>query len=119
MKAPWEKAYDSVKDRRYGNLFFAGLAVSLGLAGLVVMSHGAADAEGAQKFVLSMLAGASLLLAVLIAWAVLRARRRRGGRFRSAPLSRDEMLKARSKLRNGMRIVQPPAPRAPDTDLRY
>ena len=63
--------------------------------------------------------GVVILTAALIWRANRQARARRAEKFGREQLSRDEMLKARSKLRNEMKPVRPAALRGPDTDLKY
>lgn len=52
---------------------------------------------------------------VAIRQAIVRGRQR----MNFPRLSHDEMIKARSKLKTGMKPVRRPAPRAPDTYLKY
>jgi hypothetical protein len=60
-----------------------------------------------------------LLLAAFVLWRVRRARARRTKNLTSEQLSRDELAKARSKLRSQFKSVKPVATRAPDTDLKF
>jgi len=99
MNSFWGNLYDTYKDRRYGILFlasFGGLVLSpilLPMMGLYVLGRG---------------------------WsAFCLARDNRRNKLRYSPLSRDELRVARSKLRNGMKPIHRPAPRAPDTFLKY
>ena len=66
-----------------------------------------------------LLPGFALLAAAFILKAVRRARARRGNKFSTEQLSRDELSKARSKLRSQIKPVKPAAPRAPDINLKY
>jgi uncharacterized membrane protein YfcA len=119
MKSFWEESYDSVKDRRYGMLFFATLLVFFGAIILGAAICAIMGANIFQEFVLPTLPGVAILLVALGWWCIRRMRKRRQERLRYATLSRDELAKARSKLRNNSRPVGRPAPRAPDIDLKY
>ena len=119
MKSFWQESYDGDKDRRYGLLFFAALLASPLAVALGALVYAIAGADTFPKFILPALPGIGFLLTALIWRAVRRARRNRSIRLKYASLSREEMLKARSKLKNGWKPVKPPAPRAPDTDLKY
>lgn len=119
MKSFWEESYDSAKDRRYGLLFFATLLVFL----VTVIVGGAiyviAGAMVFQQFVLPALTGVGIV-AVIVSWQLFRrARKRRAEQLKFANLSRDELAKARSKLRNNIKPVRPVVLPAPDTDLKY
>ena len=96
MNSFWENVYDRFKDRRYGVLFLFALVLSPIL--LLVMP----------------------LYGLSRAWSALCvARENRRNKWRRTPLSRDELRMARSKLRNGMKPVKHPGPRALDTNLKY
>ena len=99
MNSFWSNLYDTFKDRRYGVLFMVSLValvfspILLPVMGLYLLGWG---------------------------WSAFRlARANRRNRLRYLPLSRDELRVARSKLRNGMKPINRPAPRAPDTFLKY
>jgi ABC-type nickel/cobalt efflux system permease component RcnA len=119
MKSFWEESYDSVKDRRYGMLFFATLLVFFSAIILGAAIYGVMGADIFQEFVLPTLPGVAILLVALGWWWVRRARKRRRERLKYAALSRDELAKARSKLRNNAKPMRRAAPRAPDIDLKY
>ncbi len=128
MNSFWSNIYDDVKDRRYGMLFFAALLVSLGLILLVFWLRANLGAEEFYYSCLGLGPGLGLVLTAL-AWRWIRAvRRNRRERLKYSNLSRDELAKARSKLKNQtkpvkFRAVERPskraAPQAPNTDLRY
>jgi hypothetical protein len=65
------------------------------------------------------LLGIAVLVAAWVLSMVRRARARRGNKFSTEQLSRDELSKARSKLRSQIKPVKPAAPRAPDINLKY
>ena len=98
MIFPWNRVFEHFRDRSRGALFFCGLAVVLGsMAGLGILELNAG--EGAVDGVLAAMAGVMVVFWLLqIALWVRRARKRRGDRYKIAPLSRDEICKARSKL---------------------
>jgi hypothetical protein len=137
----WNNIYDDVKDRRYGTLFMATLFIGLPLLALALVAASGIFAELMDVFAgypdistfqfLSLVVLASLaLLAVVLLWRhwIRTGRKARRDRLKFSSLSRDELLKARSKLKGQMkpvkfRLVERPAkrvaPRAPDTDLKY
>jgi hypothetical protein len=142
----WNNIYDDDKDKRYGGLFLAILLIFfLGLPLLVALF--AAASEMFSDF-MDFLTGypemseyqaicACLLTALVLVALVLFGRRWvrigrtiRKERSKYSNLSRDELFKARSKLKNRMNPVkfraverpakrQAPTPRRPDTDLKY
>ncbi|HEY1786980.1 MAG TPA: hypothetical protein VGJ73_02435 [Verrucomicrobiae bacterium] len=137
----WNNIYDDVKDRRYGTLFlgtlFLGLpllALVLGVAGgtfaeLMDVLTGYPDINAFQFLFIILLAGLPVLTTVLLWRHWIRIERKtHRDRLKFSNLSRDELLKARSKLKGQMnpvkfRLVERPAKRAalraPDTDLKY
>lgn len=119
MKPIWEEFYDSTKDRRYGLLFFSALLMFLGVAALGGMTYAIAGADTFGEAVHSMLPAVGIFLVVLNWQLISRARRRREEKLKFDALSRDELAKARSKLRNGTRPIRPVDFREPDTDLKY
>jgi hypothetical protein len=97
-------------------LFLAVVLLSDNIADLISINF-TPDQLSKFKYVYA-LAGIALLAAFV--WrAVRRARARRGKKFAKEQLSRDELVKARSKLRNQIKPVKPVAPSAPDFDLKY
>jgi hypothetical protein len=99
MNSFWDNLYDRFKDRRYGVLFLVSL-VALVLSPVLLPAMGLYFlGRGWSAFCL--------------------AREDRRNQLRYSPLSRDELRVARSKLRNGMKPINRPAPRAPDTFLKY
>lgn len=137
----WNNIYDDVKDRRYGTLFFTTLLIGtpLVILGLFLVHATFADFRdflaglpGISTFqiVCLVLLAALALMAMAMFWRhwVKIGRKAREDRLKYSNLSRDELLKARSKLKNNMKPVQfraverpgkPVALRAPDTDLKY
>jgi hypothetical protein len=119
MKSFWEESYDSAKDRRYGMLFFATLLVLFGAIILGAAIYGIMGADIFREFVLPTLPGVAIFLFALGWWCIRRMRKRRQERLKYAALSRDELAKARSKLKNNAKPMRRAAPRAPDIDLEY
>ena len=122
MKSFWEKSYDGAKDRRYGMLFFGTLLVFFGAIALGAGVYGFSGTITFQEYSLPILLGAAVYFIVLfvLVWRWFRrARKCQQERLKYASLSRDELFKARSKLRNEVKLIRRPAPRAPDTDLKY
>jgi cobalamin biosynthesis protein CobD/CbiB len=90
----WGQVFEFVRERRNAMIFYGTLAVFLAVPVL------GAIAEGYHwlQYWPYALPGLGLLLLALV-WTGLRQRRtRRLNRYKSSPLSRDEMIKARSKL---------------------
>ena len=115
MNSPWDYGYDTFKDRRYGAIFWSTLLtiVAAFVLGAVIGLY------NLQIYFPYMLPGIGLMVLACGILAFRRAQARRRERLRRGPLSRDEMRVARSKLRNGMKPSQRPAPRVPDTNLKY
>jgi uncharacterized membrane protein YqjE len=123
----WSNIYDEVKDRRYGALFFSTLLtlfVSLGIMALIgALTNGVGLVPALFLF--------AIPFAVAMVCAVsscIRAWKYRDGSLNSSTLSRDELAKARSKLKKetkaaAFRTERRPARlvinRVPDTDLKY
>lgn len=130
MNSFWNNVYDDAKDRRYGALFFItllGCFLSL-FIGALVAAIKQSDFFDEYGQVL-LLVGA--ILALLLIWSVIkwgRARKWRKEHIKYSRLSRDELAKARSKLKYQMKPAAfkrqaAPAkrtpPRAPDINLKY
>jgi hypothetical protein len=119
MKSFWEEIYDSAKDRRYGFLFFATLLVFFGAVILGGVAYAIMGENGFQQFVVPALPGIGIFFIAFSYWRIRRMRKRRQERLKYATLSRDELAKARSKLRNKTKPMRRAALRAPDIDLKY
>ena len=119
MKSFLAESYDGAKDRRYGVLFFGTL---LGFVGAVVLGgiiYSIIGADNFKNYVVPALPGIAILL-VLSGWmSVRRAWKRRRERLENAALSRDELAKARSKLRTSMSPPRQAEVNMPDIDLKY
>lgn len=89
----WGNVFEYFKDRRLGSVFFGSLAVVIVLLVLV-----AAFFPILQQYWPTVLSAIGLLLLVRIWLALRQLRALRLNRYKSSPLSRDEMAKARSKL---------------------
>jgi hypothetical protein len=119
MNSFWINLYDRAKDRRYGAVFFGSLAGLFGVALVGFILYQAICAFDLQGYLPPAAAVAVLLLVMWILRGIRQMRARHQEYLRFPPLSRDERLKARSKLQSGMNSLKRPAPRAPDTNLKY
>lgn len=124
----WKDIYDGVKDRRYGKLFFSTILIA-GASTLFLallsknMDPGVWDGLGV------FLVPVVLVVAAAVCWRWIREnRRRRQEQLKYDALSRDELAKARSKLKKQMKLpaIKPErrasrrAPvRPPDINLKY
>jgi hypothetical protein len=115
MNSSWPDWYDRFKDRRYGGIFWSTLLAIIASFAL----GGAIGLLNLQTYFLYLLSGIILLILACGFFAFRRAQAWRRKKLPRGPMSRDELRVARSKLRNEMRTSQRPAPRAPDTNLKY
>lgn len=136
----WNNIYDDTKDKRYGGLFigvllflFVGLPLlgwGLSYAWVFLPNFIGIPDPGKFMAVCLVLAGALCLVATALYWRrrIRFGRKIREDRSKYSNLSRDELMKARSKLKNNMNPVKfraverpgkRPVLRAPDTDLKY
>jgi hypothetical protein len=129
----WENAYNDEKDKRYGALFFTALLGCFGsvaVAALIAGITGSEYADDLLPVVLVVLVIFTLVLCVsILRW--IRGRKDRKERLKYSSLSRDELAKARSKLKRQMMSAKPvtfrretrpsrrPPPRKIDVDLKY
>lgn len=90
----WGNVFDHFKERRLGAVFFGSLAVVIG----VLLLGNAFGGLNLQQDWPVILLGIGLLLLALIWRGIRQARARRVNRYKSSPLARDELAKARSKL---------------------
>ncbi len=124
----WSQIYDSAKDRRYAKLFFVTILAGGGLACLFAAVGQNLDANERKDLGLALLPAAGMF-AIVLGWKWNRSWcRRRGDQLKCEELSRDELAKARLKLKDKARpikgkprtnSVKRTAPRALDTYLRY
>ena len=119
MHSIWDKLYDNIKDRRYGALFLFALLAFLGLPFFGAITYGFLRETGLEEYFGEALLGIGILCLVWCLVKFCQAWRRGEEKMRREPLSRDELRVARSKLRNGMKPMRRPAPRTPDTNLKY
>ena len=123
MNSHWGHLYDRFKDRRYGRLFLVvwfGVVIGLLVAARLSENFFTEHPSRTGEIVVAM--GLVLMFVPFLRAAVdffFRNRRRRGRGQNCSRLSSDEMLKARSKLRNTIKVLRPPEPQAPDLDLKY
>ena len=92
----WNYFFESAKERRNANVCVCTITVFIagGVAGCQLI-----EAFDLLRYLPLFLSGAGLLLAALIWRGFRQMRARRLDRYKSSPLSRDELAKARSKLR--------------------
>jgi hypothetical protein len=119
MSPLWSSLYDKFKDCRYGALFLSTILACIGLLISAVIIAAALRESGLEKYSLAALSGLGILVLAWGSCSFRRARTRHRAKLRHDPLSRDELCRARSKLKNGMKLIQSPAPRVPDIDLKY
>ena len=89
----WSNVFDHFKERRLAAVFFGALALVVGLLLL-----GTAFGDFRQDWPM-ILPGMGVLLLAFIWRGVRQMRARRLNRYKTSPLSRDERVKARSKLK--------------------
>ena len=114
-----DNIYDSFKDRRYGALFLSAMLTFFGSLVVGVIVFRSLQEVGLEEYYLEAFSAIGLLYLAWFIWMWRRAWKRNREKLRFGPLSRDELRIARSKLRNGMNPSHRPAPRVPDTNLKY
>jgi hypothetical protein len=140
----WNNIYDEDKDKRYGGLFmFILLFIFVGLPLIALAVNSAWEILPNFFFtligypnvsifwIICLVVAGSLSLAAIVLFGrrwIRIGRKARQDRLKYSNLSRDELMKARSKLKKQMnpvkfraveRPAKGPALRAPDTDLKY
>ncbi len=94
----WGNIFEYFKDRRLGSMFFSILAVVLGILVLVAVFFQNLLSEW------PVVLGAIGLVLLALIWRGFREiRAQRLNRYKSSPMSRDELNKARSKLMTNKR----------------
>ena len=99
-------------------LFVPALLLFLGVAliGGGIRENFPPDVFSEERFIY-FLPGITLLVTALILWVVRPARAQRGRKSAQEQLSRDELSKARSKLKSDFKSA--PVKLPPETDLKY
>jgi hypothetical protein len=98
MNCFWGNVFDYFKERRMAGFFFATLTF---LAGLLVagwLVYQLIRAYNLQDYVVYALPVAIIILCIWAGRSLSRARERWRYRYKSSPMSCDELRKARSKL---------------------
>jgi hypothetical protein len=131
MDSYWGNIYDNSKDRRYGRLFLGTFLALLGFLTLGALICGIQGADNLQQYLPELLLGFTVFTMFLgwMIWRWIRFELKcRKERLKHPKLSRDELAKARLKLRRGTHAVvlrreRKPARlvprRQPDMDLKY
>ncbi len=126
----WENAYDDAKDRRYGMLFFGTLLALFITIPILAIIYGVGNSQYSGEL-FAALAGVAVIFVMVLCvsiWRWFRRRKQQQEHAKYASLSRDELFKARSKLkksttpvtfRREQRPPKRPPPRKPDTNLKY
>ena len=124
----WSQIYDNAKDRRYAKLFFVSILMAGGFAALVAALGQNLSADQ-WKDVSVALVPAMIAVTGFFIWRWYRCgRKQRAEQLKSAELSRDELAKARLKLKDKPKpmkgkpqrnSLKRTAPRALDTYLKY
>ncbi len=114
-----EESYNADKDRRYGMLFLGTLFGFVGAVGLGGLIYAIIGADNFRNYIVPALPGVAMLLAAFIWRFVRREWKQRRERLKNAVLSRDELSKARSKLRNSISPPRQAEVNMPDIDLKY
>lgn len=94
----WCNVLDYLKDRRFGSVFFATLLALSGVAAIIFVLFQLVVAAGLQEYLVYAPPLFGLACFVWLGRSIARARARRRDRYKSSPLSRDDLNKARSKL---------------------
>ena len=105
MNPFWNNAYDNDKDRHYGTLFFVTLLLVLGtvlIFGLLTTSMNSYQLQDVCIVALPVV----ILAIILFCWRWIHVeRKKQKDRQKYASLSRDELAKARSKLKSQMKPI--------------
>jgi hypothetical protein len=123
----WSHIYDRSKDRSYGALFFSALVMLFGLLGVTALISAMTNSAGLVPALILFAIPFSIALVCIVSNCIREWNHRHGTGNRST-LSRDELAKARSKLKKetkaaALRIGRRPARvvmnRAPETYVKY
>lgn len=120
MSPFWATVFSELRERgKQPHIFIIALAALLVIIIFGAMLKDIVGQDNFNHYVGPALCG---LIFLWFVWAVAKiclAIFRKPERTNFSRLSSDERAKARSKLRNEMKPVRRPPPRAPDTDLKY
>jgi purine-cytosine permease-like protein len=95
----WSNVFEHFKDRRFAAVFFGTLAAFFGAMIVGAILYQVICAYELQGYLPDALPGGGVFLLVWVVLGIRRMRARRLDRYKSSPLSRDELSKARSKLK--------------------
>lgn len=96
----WGNVFEYFKDRRGPAFFVVALFAFLVVAAVAAAIFQNLPAEQMQDFLTYATPAVGIILVALIWSGIRRAQARSRNRYKSSPLSRDEIIKARSKLSN-------------------
>ncbi len=94
----WGNIFDYFKDRRLAGVFFGALLALIGLLPAGWLLYQFLCENNLAVYLLYPLTIGVLVFLFRLAQGISRALARRRDRYKSSPLSRDELSKARSKL---------------------
>ena len=95
----WDNVFDYFKERRYGAIFFGSLGMFFVVFMVGTILFQVFHTDELQEYLDYVLLAVGGLFVIWIFFGIRRLRARRWDRYKSSPLSRDELSKARSKLR--------------------
>ncbi len=95
----WSNVFDYFKDRRFAAVFFCTILCVAGILIAGSVFYESIGPENFQSFLTYSLPVVALAMGAWIWRGIARALARRRDRYKTSPLSRDELSKARSKLR--------------------
>jgi hypothetical protein len=94
----WGNLFELFNERRYAPFFVGVLAALFGTAIAGALLYQMVCAYELRGYLIAILPGAGLIWLACIGLGIRRLRARRSNRYKTSPLSRDELAKARSKL---------------------
>jgi hypothetical protein len=95
----WGNLFELFNERRYAPFFVGVLAALFGTAIAGALFYQLVCAYELQGYLAAILPGAGLTWLACVGLGIRRLRARRMNQYKISPLSRDELAKARSKLR--------------------
>lgn len=99
MNFLWDNIFEYWKERRYAFLFVTSMFMLFALLIIACVVGELLRNESFQEEAVYILPGVLVILGAWVLGFIRRFRRRGNNRYEPSPLSRDELHKARSKLR--------------------